>query len=504
MRPFWVVNRTLADRQTCLCKVHENLSFLAEKLHTLKLIRSVDMEDLTSSISCNPNSKDSMYNECPHCKGQEFAIAAEVNLQANVELTQWSTETVIREKKNKDGKKDKVPMKITVKKKKDIVLADLLEMFQGQLRHFKRHTFNIKSQFTHYRELRKSMTNQECLIHVDFLENYSCKLAAEIQAMHLAPNQKQATLHTGILHVGGTAEHMCFGTISASKEKGPPAIWAHLSPILDEVKASYPSVEVVHFFSDGPCTQYRQKGNFFLLSTELMNRGFKRGTWNFFEASHGKGAPDGVGGLLKRMADRLVSQGHDIPSAEHLYSALVNSGTVRVFYKRENLVDEAINKMPSHLPAVPSTMRIHQVVTGAPGEILYRDVSCPCTARQSYECRCDDTHTFSFEVQQTTPSLPQAPKGNSKENERLWGPDSIGQWCALKYDEDIYPGVIQEVMDTHVQVKCMHVAGVNRFFWTLREDVLLYPFEDILRVIPPPKSVTSRHVEIDKDIWSSF
>ncbi|KAF3837831.1 hypothetical protein F7725_009599 [Dissostichus mawsoni] len=175
MRPFWVVNPTLADRQTCLCKVHENLSFLAEKLHTLKLIRSVDMEDLTTSISCNPNSKDCMYNEGPHCKGQEFAIAAEVNLQANVELTQWSTETVIREKKNKD---------------------------------------------------------------------------------------------------------------------------------------------------------------------------------------------------------------------------------------------------------VPSTMRIHQVVTGAPGEILYRDVSCPCTARQSYECRCDDTHTFSF--------------------------------------------------------------------------------EDILRVIPPPKSVTSRHVEIDKDIWSSF
>ncbi|KAI4828352.1 hypothetical protein KUCAC02_022448 [Chaenocephalus aceratus] len=102
--------------------------------------------------------------------------------------------------------------------------------------------------------------------------------------------------------------------------------------------------------------QYRQKGNFFLFSTELMNRGFKRGTCNFFEASHGNGAPDGVGGLLKRTADRLVSQGHDIPSAEHLYSALVNSGTVRVFYIGENLVDEAIKKMPSHLPAVPSTM----------------------------------------------------------------------------------------------------------------------------------------------------
>lgn len=87
---------------------------------------------------------------------------------------------------------------------------------------------------------------------MDFSENYSCKFAAEIQAMHFASNQKQAMLHTGILRVGGTAEHMCFGTISASKEKDSPAIWAHLTPILDEVKASYPSVDTVHFFSDGP------------------------------------------------------------------------------------------------------------------------------------------------------------------------------------------------------------------------------------------------------------
>lgn len=84
-------------------------------------------------------------------------------------------------------------------------------------------------------------------------------------------------------------------------------IWAHLSPIVNEVKASHPSIEVVHFFSDGPTTQYRQKGNFYLFTTELVNRGFKRGTWNFFEASHGKGDPDGVGGLLKWTADRLVS-----------------------------------------------------------------------------------------------------------------------------------------------------------------------------------------------------
>ncbi|XP_072116810.1 uncharacterized protein [Mobula birostris] len=128
----------------------------------------------------------------------------------------------------------------------------------------------------------------------------------------------------------------------------------------------------------------------------------------------------------------------------------------------------------------------------------YQDVSCPCTTKQSFECQCD----ISFGVQQKTPALPQADK--SKDDEIQWGPHLTDQWCALKYDGKIYPGVIQEVTETHVQVKCMHHRGVNRFFWPLRDDVLWYLFEDIVRMIPPPKPVTLRHFEIDKDIWSSF
>lgn len=155
------------------------------------------------------------------------------------------------------------------------------------------------------------MKSHDCLIHMDFSENYVCKLSAEIQAVHFASSQQQATLHTGILHVGEVDKHLCFTTITASKEKSPPAIWTHLSPVLDHVKTNYPSVTLVNFFSDGPCTQYRQKGNFYMLSTELFKKGFKKGTWSFFEAGHGKGAPDGVGGDLKRTADRLVSKGKD-------------------------------------------------------------------------------------------------------------------------------------------------------------------------------------------------
>ena len=502
MRPFWVVQPSIADRETCLCKLHENLGFLVEKLHFLRVIGSTDLEEMAESICCDSKSKDCMYNACPNCKDREFPIASERDLESTVYCTQWMTEAVLREKKNKEGVKEKVSLRMTVKKRMEMTLQNLLELFKKQLTHFKRHLFNIKSQFSFHRELKKSMTHQECLIHVDFSENYVCKYSSEIQAVHFASNQQQATLHTGVLHVGGVEENVCFATITSSKEKGPAAIWTHMSPILDLVKASYPNVNTVHFFSDGPCTQYRQKGNFYLFCTKLHQCGFQSGTWNFFEASHGKGAPDGVGGLLKRTADRLVSHGKDIPNAELFFNALVDAKlAIKLFYISEDNVAEAVKNMPEGLPVVPSTMQIHQAVTVGERKITYRDVSCICSARQTLDCQCHPTKTFAFEA--TTPT--QEHTNTQKQPEFAWqDADKIGKWCCLNYDHEIYPGIIQEISETHVEVKCMHRVGVNRFFWPAREDVLWYLHSDIITMIPPPTAVTSRHVEIDKETWGKI
>ena len=58
-----------------------------------------------------------------------------------------------------------------------------------------------------------------------------------------------------------------------------------------------PLIETLHSYSD------RQKGNFYVLSTEVFERGFSSATWNFHASGHSKGIPDGVGAALKRAAD---------------------------------------------------------------------------------------------------------------------------------------------------------------------------------------------------------
>ena len=44
----------------------------------------------------------------------------------------------------------------------------LLEQLNLMLRKFKRHTYNIKNQFTHYRALKQGLKAHECLINLDF------------------------------------------------------------------------------------------------------------------------------------------------------------------------------------------------------------------------------------------------------------------------------------------------------------------------------------------------
>ena len=48
-------------------------------------------------------------------------------------------------------------------------------------------------------------------------------------------------------------------------------------------------------------------------------------TWNMFEAGHGKGADDAIGGVVKHTADQHVNKGNDITSAKQLYEVLGSS-----------------------------------------------------------------------------------------------------------------------------------------------------------------------------------
>ena len=389
MRPFWVVTPTEQDRDTCQCKTHENLSFLATKLKKLNLLTSDNLEDLTEDITCDTGKKACMYNTCEKCKDATIGIPDHEALE-EVTWTQWKTVKEKRKIKNKE-------QDVTMTQKVDVVgtTEELISTFNTQLKDFKVHQFNISHQFKHYRRLCQQMNDNECLVHIDYSENYNAKRASAISSAHYGASQHQITLHTGIYYVGSSCKPTPFCGISDSLQHGPSAIWIYLDRILDEITESHPEVDTLNIFSDGPTTQYRQKLNFYKLSTISHEKGFTKSTWNFSEAGHGKGAPDGIGAALKRAADQIVAHGTDIPNASVLYEQLKKTGTTVKLHLVNR--DEIESKTESDkatfkgLPVVPGTMKLHQIETTAPGHLSYRDVSCMC----GKVCKCNN-RTFQF------------------------------------------------------------------------------------------------------------
>lgn len=121
------------------------------------------------------------------------------------------------------------------------------------------------------------------MLHIDFSENYLLLKLIIIQSVHFGGSHQQATLHTGVLYTAEDQSPLAFCSISPSRRHDPTAIWAHLDPVLGMIRQTY-------------------------LEVKKLN-------WNYFEAGHGKGAPDGVGGELKRSEDRAIKHRGDIFNA---------------------------------------------------------------------------------------------------------------------------------------------------------------------------------------------
>lgn len=275
------------------------------------LITTKSLSTLLSSICCSMDKDLCMRRQCTECCFEEVKFR-EHNPTERVTWEQWQREPItVGEKTYKNW----------VKRTKAGSIGELLVVIQKDLEELANHHFNWIHQVREFRHLKENLQNNEMVLHIDFSENYACKLNTEIQAFHFRGNRQQATLHTGVAYgIGGSQS---YATISQSLRHDERAVWAHIKPVIEDFKAkSDHEIDTLHILSDGPATQYRNRANCFLLSSIPYSWGFKMVTWNFSERSHAKGAPDGVGRALKRIADMYVHGGGGLQTLKDLFNYL--------------------------------------------------------------------------------------------------------------------------------------------------------------------------------------
>lgn len=361
-RPFWIASPTVLDRETCACKIHENFESKVKKLHLLGLLETSSSCEVMKSVVCDVAKVDCMYRRCKDCKAKAFSPVLNPATKHNiVQWKEWVNRSTPIEKKQADGSTVEAQMKVTKLEECSATIERLVSLTNKSLPRFCQHVFNLKHQFASVQQLKKRLQDTEAVVHVDYSENYTCKWSKEIQEVHFGGSHRQVALHTGVIYTAEKVES--FASLSDCLRHDAAATWAHLNPILEHIQGSYPSVTKLHFLSDGPTSQYRNKSAFYLASTVPLIKGFKYVSWNFTEASHGKGAPDGVGAALKTLADRTVARGTDLPDMPSLLKNLRQHSSVKIFEVKEKDIFKASEMLPPSLKSVPGTMSIHQVNT---------------------------------------------------------------------------------------------------------------------------------------------
>lgn len=126
----------------------------------------------------------------------------------------WITKQV-RVTNTKDGKEKTSNQ--TVKDKITANPKEVIEKFEQLLPPYMNHCANKVSQ-NYIKHLNQNLHENDCVIHVDFSENYNTKYTDEIQSFHVGGSRKQITLHTSVIHLNksGVLRTQSFCTMSPS------------------------------------------------------------------------------------------------------------------------------------------------------------------------------------------------------------------------------------------------------------------------------------------------
>jgi hypothetical protein len=276
-------------------------------------------------------------------------ITAEEDLHLLVQYKQWS---------DVDGKQKIIIEETTVENLIDVIVSQLID--------FKVHCYVKRQQSDYFEKKKSELVDGEIVLQIDFAKNYCCLLQDEIQAAYW--NHNQVTIFTAVAWIGHESEVQSLVVISDDMTHGKKQVFAFLYRILTSLKTKFPSITHDHVFSDGCCAQFKNKFNFANLTFFPQDYGLTA-TWSFFPTSHGKGAVDGVGAVVKRNVWLdIIKRKCSLSNAEEFYeSAKSASSFVDILYVSSLQVKEQAKELEQcwlevdKYRNVSNTLKIHLV-----------------------------------------------------------------------------------------------------------------------------------------------
>ena len=290
LRPRWMKTISVAARRQCLCMYHQNgqllLKAVGESMSVNAFLKEKSADDIRQMLS-----------ELPH---------------GNISFSLWEKEDIVTT--------ENVIKKLRLHKV-EMQREEFMKTFEDEFSSLREHVRRVHTQYEEISKLRKNlplMTSATC--QMDYSENFN--VVYQDEPSQVFYDRRQVSIHPMVVHyrdMDGVVSHESFVGISEEKAHGAPTTAAFISKLIPEVLKILPDLKCIHYITDSPSSQYRNKSVIKLISQHTRWYEGVLCTWEFLETGHGKGPCDGVGGGVKKAAENAVKSGKVISSAKELF-----------------------------------------------------------------------------------------------------------------------------------------------------------------------------------------
>jgi hypothetical protein len=470
---------------SCLCKTHENMQLLLKAVPRLPFNSSPDEFVRETTVE------------------QAQVILEEQLTTPTITYWEWGQAEVTY---GNVIKKRIKRIQYSVEK------PEFVTKFINQMPLFKAHATRVIAQYKAVHTLKNNLPDGHITVQMDFAENWSVATCREIQSAYFAKDQ--LTIHPVVVHYSenGSLLHKSYILVSDERNHSAPTVYSFMQALVPNIREEI-QLEHIHYITDSPSSQYRNIHMFSVLAKHKDLFGVSA-SWLYFEAGHGKGPCDGVGGSSKRMADDYVRRGNSITTAAQYAEYGNSSGKVTYVVVPKDVIAEGgvtIDRIRT-TRKVKGTMTYHAAVCIRQGVLAMRKTSCygPCCFQEgTFVLGCQGwTEHVLFPQPQTelVPAmLPNQQTIGPPEaelvpatlpNQQTVGPAiedplfQVGSWLVADFNSTYYVGkVVRGLQDGRVLVDYLHlVTGkLKRYNWPVNKDTYETDLEDIfMPTLPAP------------------
>lgn len=460
LRPRHILLAKYISRNACQCLRHQNMAFKVQALRK----NGVKISENPENILVHENNLDDLF-KCIESDTVLFKIWKKVELE------------------NKQKK-----MKVIEQEANITVFKDKVTQEVGE---FSSHVQRLRAQFQQLKVNKETLKEHHMIVQMDFAENFSCRSLDEVQTAYW--NQSSVTLHPVVAYFksDGELKHKSMVIISDEMAHSASTVYAFIDAIIPELKKIDPELLKLHYWTDSPSSQYRNRFIFNILSKHEALYGCAA-QWNYFEAGHGKSACHGLGGTTKRLADEAIRQGNATIQDAHDFYAWALQSNMRdvkfVFVGKDACKIKADEFSNLSIKPVKNTMKLH-AISVCKEHFMTRTTSCYCE-NCIVENFCSDWNVENFGIHVRT----DVHKVNVTDQEDMVSVEntvfrdiSVGDFVAARYERDWYIGKVEEIdrIDEDCRVNFMEKAK-SLHKWPKSRDELWVNKDDILCKVEEP------------------